>query len=105
MVDAVGCIALDVLGTTIAIGHGEKVSVIDQSTICACDSRLPYVLSIGVFQPYGRTSGFSQTHPHSTILKKNYPPLPPVLCTLCGRGAYFWSHILNMALCKPSHTP
>ncbi|KAF9790774.1 WD40-repeat-containing domain protein [Thelephora terrestris] len=33
MSDPIECVALDPLGTTIAIGHGEKVSVIEQTTI------------------------------------------------------------------------
>lgn len=36
MSDPIECVTLDPLGTTIAIGHGEKVSVIEQTTICAC---------------------------------------------------------------------
>lgn len=48
----------------------------------------------------GETSGFSQTHRYSITSKRSYPPLPPVLCTLCGRRTRYWPHILNTASCK-----
>ena len=89
MADAIGCIALDILGTTIAIGHGEKVSVIDQLTICVCALRPPHILTIGVFQPYGRTSGFSQTHPYLIILKKTIHHFCPFFVLYVGEGLTF----------------
>lgn len=36
MSNAIWCVAQDPLGITIAIGHGEKVSVIEQTTLCTC---------------------------------------------------------------------
>jgi len=82
MSDAVECISLDALGTTIAIGHGRKVSVIDQATICAYVSALLHILNSEVFQLCGGISGFSQIRPHSITSKRSYPLFPPVLCTL-----------------------
>lgn len=49
MPDTIECISLDPLGVTIAIGHGEKVSVIDQSTICAYVPTLLHTLNAEVF--------------------------------------------------------
>ena len=34
MSNSIGCIALDTSGVTIAIAHGENVSVANQTTIC-----------------------------------------------------------------------
>lgn len=49
MSDAVGCITLDALGATIAIGHGEKVTVINQTTICAYGPTPFHILTTAVF--------------------------------------------------------
>ena len=44
MLDAVVCIALDTLGATVAIAHGDQVLVIDQTTICTRAVGIPRFL-------------------------------------------------------------
>ena len=104
MSDAVGCIALDDLGATIAIGHGEKVSVIDQTTICMYCPILFKILTAELPQLYGGISGFSQTHPRSITSRKNCLLLRPVLYTSCVKWTPCWFRILNTASCKTRFT-
>lgn len=99
MSDMIGCVALDGLGATIAVAHGEHVSVASQTTICTRVFEMPRFSLKRWFQRCGQKSGTFPTHPHSISSRRCYPPLRPVPSTFCKNEVPSSSHTLSTVLC------